>query len=219
MKITDRKMIIVLLIVIIVLSSILLYKVNNTPDYNEEIYSQVYTEYNEILDNINEIEEIDSSKETEEKPINKDLDTENDVTINNDEKNYRNEDRVIALIRISKLQLLYPVITNTTMENLKIAPTKFAGGEPNEVGNFCIIGHNMRNDKQFSNLKKLKKDDIIEILNTDGTKVEYSVYNTYTVNKNDLSCISQDTNGKREVTLITCTNNKNKRLVVKCMEV
>ena len=105
------------------------------------------------------------------------------------------------------------------MENLKIAPTKLAGGEPNEVGNFCIIGHNMRNNKQFSNLKKLKKDDIIEILNTDGTKIQYSVYNTYTVNENDLSCTSQNTNGKKEVTLITCTNNKKKRLVIKCREV
>ena len=215
MKVTDRKIIIVFLIVIIILSLILLYKVNSTPQYNEQLYSEVYTEYNEILENIESQDEI--INDVEIGSIN--YDTENINTINKIQYNDRKENRVIALIRISKLNLLYPVISNTTMENLKIAPTRLAGGEPNDIGNFCIIGHNMRNNKQFSNLKKLKKNDLVEILNTDGTKLKYEVYDTYIVKENDLSCTSQETNGKREVTLITCTNNKKKRLVVKCREV
>ena len=217
MSMSDRKMIIIFLIVIIILSTILLYKVNNTPQYNEQLYSEVYAEYNEILENLEETEYSQLVDEIPEGEVNKD--NENIVTINKNEENYSKEDKVIALIRISKLNILYPVIANTTMENLKVAPTRLVGGEPNEVGNFCIIGHNMRNNEQFSNLKKLEKNDIVEILNTDGTKIQYSVYDTYTVKEDDLSCTSQDTNGKREVTLITCTNNKKKRLVVKCREV
>lgn len=216
MKNSDRKMIIIFLIVIIILSIILLYKVNRTPQYNEQLYSEVYAEYNEILNNIDEVEDSEAKYEIQTEEVNKDI--ESMVTINDDE-NGRKKDRVIALIRISKLHILYPVIENTTMENLKVAPTRLAGGEPNEIGNLCIIGHNMRNNEQFSNLKKLKKNDTVEILNTDGTKLKYEVYDTYTVKEDDLSCTSQDTNGKREVTLITCTNNKKKRLVVKCREV
>ena len=197
MKISDRKMIIIFLIVIILLSIILLYKINSTPQYNEQLYSEVYAEYNEILDNIDESKDMNNF-ETKE--------SNNKIG------------KVIALIRISKINIIYPVIANTTMENLKIAPTRLAGGEPNEVGNLCIIGHNMKNNEQFSNLHKLKVGDKVDILNIDGTKTVYTVYDIYTVNENDLSCTSQNTDGKKEVTLITCTKNKNKRLVVKCRE-
>ena len=42
-------------------------------------------------------------------------------------------------------------------------------------------------------------------------------YDTYIVDETDMSCTSQETNGKIELTLITCDNNDNKkRLVVKC---
>lgn len=206
MKLSDRKVIYVLLIGIIILSSILLYKINNTPHYDEQLYSEVYSEYNEILDDINKEEEIK-------------LDNNKDLIDNSKNKTVkRSKDNVIALIRISKINLLYPIISDTSMENLKIAPSKLWGGEPNTVGNFCVIGHNLRNNEQFSNLDKLKLNDTIEIINIDGKKLEYKVYNIYNVNENDLSCTSQDTNGKKEVTLITCTKSKKKRLVIKCVE-
>ena len=44
---------------------------------------------------------------------------------------------------IPKLSIKYPVINETTEEYLKIAPTKLFGPNANEVGNLCIIGHNM----------------------------------------------------------------------------
>lgn len=54
----------------------------------------------------------------------------------------------IATVSIPKLNLQYPVLdgeTDSAEETealLKISPTKFWGPEPNEVGNFCIVGHN-----------------------------------------------------------------------------
>lgn len=51
-----------------------------------------------------------------------------------------------------------------------------------------------------------------------GKKIEYSVYSTFEADYNDLSCTSQDTNGRREITLITCNNIKNRRRVVKAYE-
>lgn len=203
MKISDKKIICSLLLGIILLCSILIYKIDHTPQYDTKLYDEVYAQYNEIID-----KEIASEKEN------------NNVNIKIEENKPLKSARenVIALIRISKINLLYPVLSETTMDNLKVAPTRLWGGEPNTVGNLCIIGHNLRNNDQFSKLKKLNINDEVDIIDTDGKKVKYDIYKIYTVKENDLECTSQETNGKKEVTLITCTNNKNKRLIIKCKE-
>ena len=51
-----------------------------------------------------------------------------------------------------------------------------------------------------------------------GKKVNYSVYSSYETDYNDLNCISQNTDGKKELTLITCNNIKNRRRVIKATE-
>lgn len=48
--------------------------------------------------------------------------------------------------------------------------------------------------------------------------MEYLVYKTYETDYNDLDCINQDTNNKKEITLITCNNIKNKRRVIKATQ-
>ena len=98
---------------------------------------------------------------------------------------------------------------------MKISPTKFWGADPNEVGNFCIVGHNYRNNRFFSKVPSLENGDIIEITDTSGNTLRYSVYNKYEVIPEDLSCTSQLTNGRKEITLITCTNDSKKRVIVK----
>jgi len=54
-----------------------------------------------------------------------------------------------------------------------------------------------------------------EIL-TDLTKKtqKYAVYDKYTVDPTDTSCTSQITNGKKIVTLITCTDDSKQRVIV-----
>lgn len=51
-----------------------------------------------------------------------------------------------------------------------------------------------------------------------GNKVDYSVYNSYETDYDDLTCMSQETDGKREITLITCNNIKNRRRIIKARE-
>ena len=125
----------------------------------------------------------------------------------------------IATIRISKINIYYPILSETTDELLKKAPTKFMYGEPNEVGNFCIAGHNYRNKKFFSKVPTLENGDIIEITDTKGRTVKYTVYNKYTVTADDMSPVSQLTNGRKDITLITCTNDSKERVIVKATEV
>ena len=125
----------------------------------------------------------------------------------------------IATIRIPKINIYYPVLSETTEELLKKAPTKFMYGEPNEVGNFCIAGHNYRNKKFFSKVPTLENGDIIEITDTKGRTVKYTVYNKYTVTDDDMSPVSQLTNGRKDITLITCTDDSKERVIVKATEV
>lgn len=132
----------------------------------------------------------------------------------------------VATINIPSINCYYPILNITTDELLKISPTRFWGVEEdrsyddaNEVGNFCIVGHNYRNSKFFSKVINLVEGNIIELTDTkNGETVEYVVYDKYVVDPSDVSCTSQRTNGLREVTLITCTNDSKKRVIVKARE-
>ncbi len=132
---------------------------------------------------------------------------------------------VVGTVNIPKINVKYPIFdgeTDSAQETealLKISPTKFWGPEPNEVGNFCIVGHNYRNKKFFSKVPTLTTGDIIEITDLSGKTINYRVYNKYQVDPTDVSCTTQLTNGNKEVTLITCTDDSKYRVVVKAREV
>ena len=55
----------------------------------------------------------------------------------------------IGIVNIPKLNITYPILSNTTDELMKVAPCKFHGSNPNEVGNLCIIAHNYRRKGVF----------------------------------------------------------------------
>lgn len=124
-----------------------------------------------------------------------------------------------AVLNIPTLGINYPIIDKTTNELLKISLTKFWGGNPNEVGNYVIVGHNYRNKKMFGRLSEIKIGDVVELTDLEGKTISYEVYDRYVVAPEDTSCTSQNTKGNKEVTLITCTNYGTQRLVVKAREV
>lgn len=127
----------------------------------------------------------------------------------------------IASINIPKINVKYAItdgITHSEAETealLKNSPTKFWGPEPNKIGNFCIVGHNYKNGKFFSNVPKLVQGDIIELTDYTGKTKKYLVYDKYQVVPEDLKCTSQYTDGKKEITLITCTDDSKERIIVK----
>lgn len=125
---------------------------------------------------------------------------------------------IIGMINVPKLNIKYPIMSETTDALMKISVCKFWGPDANEIGNLCIIGHNYKNSKFFSNLTKAACGDTIEITDLNGETVTYQVYDIYTVDPSDTKCTSQLTQGKREVTLITCTNDTKQRIVIKCTE-
>ena len=131
----------------------------------------------------------------------------------------------VATINIPKIKVTYPIIDGPTdspeetEDLLKISPTRFWGPEPNEVGNFCIVGHNYRNSRFFSKVPTLVEGDSIDITDLSGKTITYKVYSKYQVDPSDVSCTTQLTNGRREITLITCTDDSKYRVVVKARQV
>ena len=125
--------------------------------------------------------------------------------------------KIDSILNIPSLEINYPVISETTEELLKISLNKFWGGEPNEVGNYCIVGHNYDGkDILFGKLNKIQNGDIVELEDKTGKIIQYKVYNTFIVMPTDVACTSQLTNGKVEMTLITCADGGKTRLIVKC---
>ena len=146
---------------------------------------------------------------------------QNQVSPEKNNQNYTKNGKtynIDATLNIPALGINYPVLSETSEELLKISLNKFWGPTPNEVGNYCIVGHNYTNKKMFGKLADIESGDIVELADSSGRKLKYEVYNKYVVEPDDVACTSQLTNGKREVTLITCTNHGKQRLVVKARE-
>ena len=125
-------------------------------------------------------------------------------------------------IVIPKLGIEYGILDGETdseaetEELLKMSPVKFHGPELNTVGNYCIVGHNYRNKRFFSKVPTLVNGDIIQITDfTNNKMVEYKVYDKYIVVPDDVSCTSQNTNARTEITLITCTDDSSQRWIIK----
>ena len=94
----------------------------------------------------------------------------------------------VGIIDIPKINVNYPILSETSDALLKISPCKFWGPEMNEVGNYCIVGHNYRNKKFFSKVPTLEAGDEINLTDLTGRTITYEVYKKYNVDPEDVSC-------------------------------
>lgn len=125
---------------------------------------------------------------------------------------------VIAKLVIPDIQLETYILEKYSKSALNVCVTKFWGANPNKIGNFCVAGHNFQNKNMFYHLEKLNKGNSLFISDREVGKVEYQIYDIFLVKPEEVSCLSQETKGKREVTLITCTKDSVKRVIVKAQE-
>lgn len=198
---------------------------NKSEEVSKQILASLEMNNNEVIDTttksivndviivaLDEVQSNDAEVEMETPPV----ETESDATYTTDEgEQYTTE----SVLSIPGLDINYPVLSETSEELLKISLNKYWGPEPNKIGNYCIVGHNYANGKLFGKLAQMKIGDIATLKDTNGKKVTYEAYEIYVVEPTDVSCTSQLTNGKKELTLITCTNYGKQRLVIKCREV
>ncbi len=126
---------------------------------------------------------------------------------------------VIAKLEIPKIDLETYVISEYSNQALGVSVTKFYGGNPNEVGNFCIAGHNYITKNMFHDLKNLSIGDTFTLIDTNHHEGFYKIYSVETVEPDETQCLSQKTDGRIEVTLITCTTDSSKRIIVKAVKI
>lgn len=198
-----------LLIILIIMALFIYFLYNNIYKNNNE--NDIVIQKTSVNNSELEVDKKQQKNE-EEQNTNKlnEIKTEDDYVIS-----YYKGLPVIAKLEIPKINLTTDVLKDYSEDNLKLSVTKFYKGVPNEIGNFCIAGHNYVVSNMFHNLKKLEIGD--EIFLTDKFKgtMEYKIYNKEIVNPRDVSCLSQETDGKVELTLITCTSDSQRRIIIK----
>jgi LPXTG-site transpeptidase (sortase) family protein len=121
---------------------------------------------------------------------------------------------VIGRILIPTLKVDYLILDHTTDKNLDISITKVIGPDVHQKGNLVLAGHNMKNGSFFGKLKSAQKKDVIILENLDGVREKYFMVDKYIVKEDDLSPLSQTNKGEAMVTLITCTEESDERLIV-----
>lgn len=136
-----------------------------------------------------------------------------------EEKVMMEDYEVMGTIRIPKTGIEYPILETVTKRSIEIAVGIAYGPGLNEVGNTIIFGHNYRNGLFFSNNKKLTNGDKIYITDKTNTTVTYEVYNVYETSASDASYMQRDTEGRREISLQTCTDDSSGRIIVWAKEV
>lgn len=180
------------LILLVVISIIAFKRINNQIKEKELI--------NTVADIKVKLEEIKES-ENDEKTITK----------------YKGYD-IVGIIEIPKINIEYPIINQTSDETMALSITKFWGNNVNDIGNFTMAGHNYFDGTMFSNTNKLNIEDTIKMTDLDGKTIEYKVFDKYIIDPNDVKCVQSVKENTREITLITCINGRNNRLVVKARE-
>ena len=126
---------------------------------------------------------------------------------------------VVGIINIPSINIKYPIINKTNDTTMKYSITKFSGGDINSIGNFTVAGHNNLNGTMFGKVKRLKIGDEIKMTDLYNNTVTYQIFDIYSVDPNDVSCLESVDENTREITLITCTNGHLNRLITKAREV
>ncbi len=210
-------------IIIIAIFSILLVKIypsNATINVEEEqIIENSEGGEEQIIENSESEEQFQEEVEVTPNENTEEEIPEEPKTITYTASNGKQYD-VIATLNIPSLGIKYPILSETTTQLLKVSLTKYWGANPNEVGNMVVMGHNYKNSKFFGKLPNIKVGEIVNITDLTGKTLDYKVYDTYVIEPDDNACTSQLTDGKTEITLITCyyengSPHATKRFVVK----
>lgn len=126
---------------------------------------------------------------------------------------------VSAKLIIPKIDLDTYVLEEYNTDTMDICPTKYFGPDPNEVGNYCMAAHNYNKENMFNHIIELEIGDTIILKDNENGEVKYEVYDVYKVRPNETEPLSQKTDGRVELTLITCSDYSSKRIIVKAREI
>ncbi len=86
-----------------------------------------------------------------------------------------------------------------------------------KLGIYYPVFSNYDNDKFFSKISNLNLNDEIVIYNNFNKKFSYFVFDIYEVKSDDLTPVYSYDKNSRQLTLITCNNLNNNRIIVKAL--
>ena len=141
-----------------------------------------------------------------------------DTEMTEEERQESGNHDLFGIIEIPKINLYYPVFSHLSEELLKVSPCQFYGSSPKENGNICIAGHNYDNALFFSKISSLSTDDTIFLYDKEGAKYLYFVYEKYEVSASDLSPVLNYNANEKILTLVTCNNFNNNRIIIKAKQ-
>ena len=133
--------------------------------------------------------------------------------------------KIIGIVKIPKIDIEYPILDigdidpESAKAPMKISIIKYWGENVNDYGNLSIAGHNNKSGTMFGKTKKLEIGDIVELTDLTGQTIQYSIYDIFVTDPNDVSILLPKDENIREVTLITCTNGNKQRLILKAKEI
>ena len=121
---------------------------------------------------------------------------------------------VMGKIEIPKTNVKCAILEKVTRKSIELAVGIQAGPGLNKPGNTVISGHNYRNGLFFSNNGKLENGDKIYITDENGNRVAYTIYKKYITSPNDAQYMTRNTEGRTEISLSTCTDDTQGRIII-----
>lgn len=222
-KVLSVVLVIAILIIIgfLVFIGIDWYKASISESENKNILEQFnnYVE-NEQKDNNNEnLENVINNEDPNNEIIDPVVDPSSNVEEPSDGDNNNSgltikRMKVAGTIEIPKTNVKYAILDNSSAKAMEVGIAMLYGPGVNKVGNTVLAGHNYRNGTFFSNNKKLNEGDVIYLTDTSGKRVKYVIYKKYQTDSNDFSYATRTTNGKREISVSTCTDDSSARLLL-----
>ena len=117
-------------------------------------------------------------------------------------------------LEIPYIDLKQHILEETTDDNLNIALTQIKPDQVPGVGNFTVAGHRgYRDGRHFSNLAKVPIGEKVYLHAGEDTYV-YEIKSSEVIEPTFVEVLN-DTQGKNEITMITCTISGKKRVAVK----
>ena len=124
---------------------------------------------------------------------------------------------LLGKIEIPRIGFTSVVIGENTYHSMDLGVVLSYGNALNESGGFIISGHNYRGQSIFMyNIRNLESGDKIYIIDSSGRKLEYTVYEKIRNYDPTGTDIYKKYDGYH-LTLVTCENDGNSRIVVKAI--
>lgn len=129
-----------------------------------------------------------------------------------------NGKKVIGLIEIEAISLIYPIVEGAETEDIGVAIGHMPDtAELGAIGNCALAGHRGGySGPYFKKLDELKAGDEVVITNAKGNEFVYKVTEAMVVEPTEVWVAEDTGEGKALLTLITCEEDGDKRLVVRC---